>query len=202
MSTSTPATPLTTSQGTQATQGWKFNQIGLRVASLDKSLSFYTTILGMTEIVRLPMDTATIALLGYPAPAPQHDGGKGGLDAGMSALLRREGVLELVQPHSKPPRPPLTCAEQEHHPDLGLGLVKLCFTVPDLAGAMARFRDFHVEVVQEPGTMDGVEVIARAIGIAEPSTGEGNANAALWDMVKGIGFVKDPDGYLVEVVQY
>lgn len=67
-----------------ATHGWKFNQIGIRVSNMEASLSFYTKILGMKELVRMDFDTVNIALLAYPA-----DG-----DPGMFA---REGLLELIQ---------------------------------------------------------------------------------------------------------
>jgi len=69
-----------------ATQSWKLAQIGIRVSDLEKSLSFYKAVLGLTEITRFRGDTVTAAFLGYP------DGGPGTPET----LFHREGVLELL----------------------------------------------------------------------------------------------------------
>ena len=66
------------------THGWKFNQIGLRVTSMESSLAFYTKILGMKELARMDFETVNIALLAYPGE-------------GDTAMFAREGLLELVQ---------------------------------------------------------------------------------------------------------
>lgn len=97
----------------------------------------------------------------------------------------------MIQSSAKP------IASAEHHPDVGF--VKLCFTMPDRAAAMARLREYNVTVRKEAGSSDGMESIARAIGVESPSKGR---NKALWDLVKGIAFVEDPDGYLVELIPY
>ena len=67
------------------TRGWRFNQVGIRVSDLQKSLSFYQDVLGLKELVRMDLDTVKIWMLGYP------DNARPG-----ASMLDREGVLELV----------------------------------------------------------------------------------------------------------
>ena len=94
--------------------------------------------------------------------------------------------------HSKTP-----VANSSHHPEFGL--VKLCFTVPDLPACMDRMKAHNIKVLKDPGTVNGEEMVVTAIGSESPSKGR---NKALWEAVKGVGFVEDPDGYLIELVQY
>lgn len=69
------------------TAGFRMNHTGLRVASLEKSIDFYSSVFGMTELLRMPLDTVTIVFFGY-ADA---------LDADLPPFAR-QGVLELVCP--------------------------------------------------------------------------------------------------------
>jgi lactoylglutathione lyase len=67
------------------TKGFRLTHVGLRVADIDRSVSFYSGVFGMTELGRMPLDTTTVVFLGYPdASSPQ------------TPLFAREGVLELV----------------------------------------------------------------------------------------------------------
>ena len=88
-------------------------------------------------------------------------------------------------------------ANANHQPEFGL--VKLCFTVPDLAACMDRMKDYNVNVLKHAGVNEGEQVVATALGAESPSKGR---NKALWELVKGIAFVEDPDGYVIELVQY
>jgi catechol 2,3-dioxygenase-like lactoylglutathione lyase family enzyme len=67
--------------------GFRLNHVGLRVASIEKSVAFYTQVFGMEELARIPLDTVTIAFLGYNTP-----------ETAKIPLWAREGVLELVAP--------------------------------------------------------------------------------------------------------
>lgn len=216
-----------------STAGWKFNQIGIRVSDLEKSLFFYQAVLGMKELARMELDTLIIVLVGYPVAS----------EAGGNAMgpFNREGVLELIwnkvgradswdlltyssghglqTEKSGIPSPSLReitpCVQDlltptiivqnskkplsnsEEHPEFGL--IKLCLTVPDLAACMARLKEYNVPVIKQPGEDEGMDAVARAIGTESPAKGQ---NTALWQAVKGIGFVADPDAYVVELVQY
>jgi len=173
---------------TSPTRGWKFNQIGIRVANLERSVHFYETVLGMKQLARMAMDSLVFVLLGYPEGEAE-----GGAEGGGANIMARQGVLELVwSEHSQKP-----VTNASHHPEFGL--VKLCFTVPDLEACMARLKSFDVTVLKSPGTESGEELVARAVGAEDPAKGH---NKALWDLVRRVGFVEDPDGYLIELVEY
>ncbi|KIY01496.1 uncharacterized protein Z520_03048 [Fonsecaea multimorphosa CBS 102226] len=170
------------------TANYKFNQIGIRVSDLQRSLHFYQDVLGMKELGRMEFETVKICFVGYPEGAAGPDGTATG-----RSFLAREGVLELIwSEHSSKH---ITNANE--HP--GFGLIKLCFTVPDISACMKRMEDKGVKVLKQPGSPQGLEVAARATGAEMPEKGR---NQGLWKAVTGVGFVEDPDGYLIELVQY
>jgi lactoylglutathione lyase len=69
------------------TKGFRMNHIGIRVANLEKSIEFYSGVLGMQELHRMALDTVTVVFLGYPDPAGSE-----------TPVFAREGVLEIVCP--------------------------------------------------------------------------------------------------------
>lgn len=79
-----------------------------------------------------------------------------------------------------------------------LGLVKLCFLVPDLSGCLDRIKEYNVSVIKEPGATLGEELIARALGAAFDGR---ICDRALRESVSAVSFIEDPDGYLLELVQ-
>ncbi|EHY58846.1 hypothetical protein HRR83_001895 [Exophiala dermatitidis] len=167
---------------TSQTYRWKFNHVSIRVSDLDKSLFFYEVVLGMKRMTLLPFDDLTIVLLGYVA------------DSDGEALLAREGVLELV--HSKHSKPYATNAIR--HPELGLA--KLCFAVPNLEACMTRIKEYNVHIVKEPGSIEGEEEIAKALGAS--LSNHVICSRKLHESLQAVGFVEDPDGYLLELVQF
>jgi hypothetical protein len=72
-----------------ATKGWKFNQIGIRVSDLERSLAFYRDVLGLQEISRITSGVATVVFVGYPDGSPP------------DKVFSREGVLELMEVRRK-----------------------------------------------------------------------------------------------------
>ena len=68
--------------------GFRLHHIGLRVASLERSINFYSEVFGLQEIGRVPLDTVSIVFLGYVD--------REGPDV---PLFAREGVLELIGPN-------------------------------------------------------------------------------------------------------
>ncbi|OAP57572.1 lactoylglutathione lyase [Fonsecaea erecta] len=170
------------------TADYKFNQIGIRVSDLQRSLHFYQDVLGMKELGHMEFDTIKIWFVGYP----EKDAGAEG-SATKNPVLAREGVLELIWSENSLKN--ITNAND--HP--GFGLIKLCFTVPDISACMKRMEDNGVKILKQPGSPHGLDVAARAIGTEMPDQGK---NQGLWTAVTRVGFVEDPDGYLVEIVQY
>ncbi|EXJ70293.1 uncharacterized protein A1O5_06361 [Cladophialophora psammophila CBS 110553] len=170
------------------TSKYKFNQIGIRVSDLQRSLNFYQEVLGMKELARMEFDTVKIWFLGYPEDYAGTDGSGAG-----RSFLAREGVLELIW--SEHSRKHVTNSNDH----AGFGFIKLCFTVPDVSACMKRFEASGVKILKQPGSPHGLEIAAQAIGAEMPEKGR---NQGLWKAVTGAGFVEDPDGYLVELVQY
>ena len=64
---------------------------------------------------------------------------------------------------------------------------------------MAYVKAKGLKVLKDVGTQENTNVVSTALGCDGPETGR---NKALWDLVEGIGFFEDPDGYLVELVPY
>ncbi|EXJ67520.1 uncharacterized protein A1O5_09533 [Cladophialophora psammophila CBS 110553] len=164
--------------------GWVFNQSGIRVSNLEKSISFYQEVLGLSLLQKVQADTFTIAFMGYVP---------GGVD-NPGLELDREGIVELIWSETSGP---LITNSKTHD---GFGFIKLMFTVPDIMSAMEHMKKFGVKVLKYPGTTDeaSLDVVARAIG-AEPS-GKGR-NQGFWHFVGPIAFVEDPDGYYIELMQ-
>ena len=184
-----------------STQGWKFNQIGIRVSDLEKSLSFYKTVLGLEEINRFRADTVTVAFLGYP------DGG-----TAPEKLFRREGVLEVSQADHQVSRlvvigsqksfvdgcnqdPAELVTNTNRHP--GFGLIKLCFTVPDMKVALSRLKEHQVPILKEPGASKGLDLAADGLGISTDKS----INKLVWEAIDAVMFAQDPDEYLIELIQ-
>jgi len=118
----------------------------LRVGDLDKSIAFYTAILGMKLLRRkdFPDGKFTLAFLGYGDES-------------------ENTVLEL------------THNWDTSSYDLGEGYGHIAIGVEDVYGACEQIRQAGGEIVREPGPMKhGSTVLA---------------------------FVKDPDGYFIELLQ-
>ena len=118
----------------------------LRVGDLDKSIAFYTAILGMKLLRRkdFPDGKFTLAFLGY-------------------GEVYENTVLEL------------THNWDTSSYDLGEGYGQIAIGVEDVYGACEQIRQAGGEIVREPGPMKhGSTVLA---------------------------FVKDPDGYFIELLQ-
>lgn len=103
---------------------------GLRVSDLDRSLRFYTDVLGMTVAARLPHGTLTEVMLTF-----------GGAPGGPSLILLHDTAPGKA--------PPLT---------LGNGFDKVVLDMPDLAAIIARMRGADLPVGEAHGSM-GVKVL-------------------------------------------
>ncbi|KAM5374296.1 hypothetical protein ACJZ2D_006621 [Fusarium nematophilum] len=164
------------------TKGFRLTHVGLRVADIDRSISFYSGIFGMKELGRMPLDTVTIVFLGYAdSVAPD------------TPLFAREGVLELVCPKNSD----ATIDNSTDYP--GSRVVKLAFSVPDMGTAVEYIKSQNVKVVKEAGVAQGSEVAATFLGCETPDKG---FDKSLWEAAVAVPFVEDPDGYLIEIIPY
>ncbi|MET0364096.1 MAG: VOC family protein [Sphingobium sp.] len=104
--------------------------MGLRVSDLDRSIRFYTDILGMTVAGRLPHGTLTEVMLGF-----------GGTPGGPTVILMHD-----TAPGKSPPLV------------LGNGFDKIVLDVGNLAAVTARMRGADLPVGEVHGSM-GVKVL-------------------------------------------
>lgn len=152
-----------------ATRGFVFNHSMLRVKDPAKSLAFYSHVFGMRVLRKLDFPEMQFSL--YFLAKLESDAGVP-LDTGDRTMwtFRQTGILELTHNWG-------TEAQAEFHYHNGnaqpQGFGHICFSVPDLAAAVAWFDE------------NGVAFVKR------PDQGK----------MKNVAFVQDPDGYWIEIVE-
>ncbi|USP77090.1 glyoxalase family protein [Curvularia clavata] len=166
-------------------EGNKFCNTAIRVKNIDGSTSFYVGVLGMKELYRMALQNATLVWLGYPNCADDS-----------TPLSRREGVLELVAKK-------LTLEKDSHvddqHDHSNSHPIKLAFHVADLPQFMERVKQQNIKVLKEVGAAEAPEAVASFMGCTPTDL---KSDAVVWESLKEVCFVEDPDGYLVEIVPY
>lgn len=75
----------------------------------------------------------------------------------------------------------------------------MAFSVPDLSACVSRLKEHGVQILKEAGTSDGGEEVAQALGFESPNEGR---NKGVWEFIQGVAFARDPDGYILELIQY
>lgn len=152
------------------TQNYIFNHTMLRVRDPEVSLDFYSRVLGMKLLRKVDFNEWKFSLyfLAMIKGEPLKEGATDEERARFTAAL--SGVLELTHNHGTE-----TSAETPYHngntEPRGFG--HICFSVPDIKAACARF-----EILGVP---------------FQKKLGEGG--------MKNIAFIKDPDNYWVEIIE-
>jgi len=148
------------------TQDYVFNHTMLRVKDPKRSLDFYTRVLGMRLLRKVDFPEAKFSLL-FLAMVKN-----GGLpedtSARMSYTFGRESVLELT--HNWGTENDDSQYHNGNKDPRGFG--HICFSVPDIEAACARFESLGVTFVKR-----------------------------LDKGMKHVAFISDPDDYWVEIVQ-
>lgn len=151
------------------TQDYIFGHTMLRIKDPEKSLDFYTRVLGMRLLRRFdfPEMKFTLYFLGMAPDAsdvPADDGERA------THVFSQKAMLELTHNWGTEDDPDASYHSGNEEPK---GFGHLGFTVPDVYRACERLEKLGVEFVKkiDDGTM------------------------------KGLAFVKDPDGYWVEILQ-
>ena len=153
------------------TQQYVFNHSMLRVKDPQRSLDFYTRVMGMRLLRKLdfPEMRFTLYFLAMIDAAeagdvPQAD------DRRTTWMFSQKAVLELTHNWGTENDP-----EQSYHNGNAepQGFGHIAFSVPDVYRASERLEKLGVEFVKKPD--DG--------------------------KMKGLAFVKDPDGYWIEILQ-
>ena len=160
--------PGVAAQAPAETSGFVFNHTMLRVKDIEKSLDFYTRVLGFRLVDKRDFPEAAFSLyflaLVDPAQIPADDAAR---HQWMKSI---PGVLELTHNHGTE-----NDAEFAYHNGNTDPRVfgHICISVPDVRAACARFE--ALEVPFQKRLQDG--------------------------RMNHLAFVKDPDGYWVEVIQ-
>lgn len=155
-----------------ATEGYVFNQTMLRIKSPQRTLDFYTRVMGMTLVRRLDFEEMQFSL--YFLAAIDSDELKhwsaNSTDTRTIETFSRPAMLELTHNWGDEEDQKLQYHNGNDEPK---GFGHIGFAVPDLAAACARFETLDVPFVKRPG--DG--------------------------KIKQIAFIQDPDGYWIEIFQ-
>lgn len=164
-----------------ATKDWVMQQTMFRVKDPKRSLDFYTQVLGMQLITtaEFPQWGFSVFFVGYPpekdlGPVPEDDSEK------FAYCMRVPGCIELTWNHGSETEEGDRIYNTGNSDTTGStdgsavkgGFGHIGITVPDVYAACQRFKDMGAEFQKSP-----------------------NAGG-----MKGLAFIKDPDGYLVEVL--
>ena len=164
------AIPGVTAKPDVATADFVFNHTMLRVKDIEKSLDFYTRVLGFRLVDKRDFPEAAFSLyfLAYvPAgvQVPQDDAERRLWMAGIP------GVLELTHNHGTENQDGPVYHDGNSDPR---GFGHICVSVPELEAACVRFEELGVPFQKRLN--DG--------------------------RMKSLAFIKDPDGYWVEIIQF
>lgn len=160
--------PGVTAHPDDACKRFVFNHTMLRVKDAQKSLDFYTRVLGFTLVEKRDFEQAKFSLyflvLADRADIPEDD------EARTRWMKSVPGVLELTHNHGTESQADFTYHSGNSDPR---GFGHICLSVPDVHVACARFEKLGVPFQKR---------------LADGS-------------MKSLAFIKDPDGYWVEIIQ-
>ncbi|KAI4627415.1 uncharacterized protein J4E87_003978 [Alternaria ethzedia] len=165
-----------------STAEYRLNHLMTRIKDPEKSLKFYCDCLGMHVVFIFNAGPFTIYYLG-----PR--------DSGMSTLGTSKGLLELY--YIPADAATSYTSGNDYSNPAGIGFGHIGFTVPDVPEALERIKSFGYEVIKP---LD--EAKEEQMGLpAEAVEGKhGTVQDGYKHVFKQLAFVKDPDGYWVEIV--
>ena len=144
------------------TRGYVMNQTMLRIKDPQRSLDFYSRVLGMTL-------EFSLYFMGYVTeddePIPD------GAEARAAYAFRQKAMIELTHNWGTESDDDFPGYHDGNDEPRGFGHIGL--SVPDVYAACKRFEELGVEFVKHPD--DG--------------------------KMKGLAFIKDPDGYWIEILE-
>ncbi|KAJ5648146.1 hypothetical protein N7490_004518 [Penicillium lividum] len=179
------------------TTGFKLNHMMMRIQDPVRSLHFYIELLGMRTVFVMNTGPFTIYYLGYPkTPEHQEDPVKFGEEI-FANLAHTLGLLELYHIHGTEHEPAGLYSTGNQPPNLGLG--HLGFTVPDVKKTLEYLKLHGVEVEKDLGAATR-ESIPLSQWEAQRGIGLGAVHPAYQTIFEQIAFVRDPDGYTIELV--
>ncbi|KAF8053926.1 Glyoxalase/Bleomycin resistance protein/Dihydroxybiphenyl dioxygenase [Lyophyllum atratum] len=169
------------------TLGYRLNHLMLRIKNPEKSLRFYKEGFGLRTIFTFNTGLWTIYYLGHPNHATESS------TEMISTLGTRKGLLELYHvPHD------VQASYATGNEPGALGFGHVGFTVPDVAAALERLRKVvpELEIIKPLGEAEfGGMGVPGKDGREQDIVEEGYKA-----VFRQLAFVKDPDGYWVELV--
>lgn len=131
--------PGVTAQPDLGTHGFVFNHTMLRVKDIEKSLDFYTRILGFSLVEKRDFPEAEFSLyflaLVNPAEIPQEDAAR------TEWMKSIPGILELTHNHGTEKQADFAYHNGNAEPR---GFGHICVSVPDIVAACERFEQLGV----------------------------------------------------------
>lgn len=151
-------------------EGFVYNHTMLRVKDPVKSLAFYTGVMGMTLLRHSRYPDAKFDLYFLAKLTKEERENLPNREDLVAYVSRQRGILELTHNYGTEQDPEFAYHNGNSEPR---GFGHICFSVPNLADAVAWFDQNGVVFQKRPE--DG--------------------------SMKDIAFIKDPDGYWVEIIE-
>ncbi|KAF2661465.1 Glyoxalase/Bleomycin resistance protein/Dihydroxybiphenyl dioxygenase [Lophiostoma macrostomum CBS 122681] len=165
-----------------ATAEWRLNHLMLRIKDPEKSLRFYNDCFGLHVVFIFNVGPWTIYYLG-----PR--------DVEISSLGTSKGLLELY--HIPSDSSFSYTSGNDYTTPSGIGFGHIGFTVPDVAAALERVKSFGFEVIKP---LEEAKEETMGVPSAVVSGQAGEVQEGYKNVFRQLAFVKDPDGYWVEIV--
>lgn len=153
-----------------ATGEFIMSQTMLRIRDPDKSLAFYRDVLGMTLLNRFDFPEMKFSLYFVGYLRPEDGALPDDKAARAEFTFRQRGAVELTHNHGTESDASFVGYHNGNSDPRGFGHIGI--TVPDVYAACERFEQLGVEFAKRPD--DG--------------------------KMKGLAFIKDPDGYWIEIL--
>lgn len=159
-----------TATATEPTGDFIMSQTMMRIRDPEKSLAFYRDVLGMTLLNRFDFPDMKFSL--YFVGYLRAEDGELPQDPAARAefTFRQRGAIELTHNHGTESDATFAGYHNGNSDPRGFGHIGI--TVPDVYAACERFEQLGVEFAKRPD--DG--------------------------KMKGLAFIKDPDGYWIEIL--
>ncbi|KAL2414839.1 hypothetical protein ABEF94_003427 [Exophiala dermatitidis] len=190
---------------TDPTIGYKLNHMMLRIRDPGASLHFYIDLMGMRTVFTMNVGPFTIYYLGYPQ-TEAHRTNLPLFGAETAANLQHTlGLLELYHVHGSEVQDKDYYATGTGNVPPHLGFGHLGFTVPDVPKALDRLKSHGVPVLKDLGvaTRESIPIsdweVQRGVGVEVMGT-DTEIHGEYKKVFEKIAFVRDPDGYIVELV--
>lgn len=169
MSFSTEIYPGVCAQPNAASNGFVFNHSMLRIKDPAVSLDFYTRVFGMRVLRKLDFPEMKFSLY-FLQRAASDEAAPEDVGERTAWTFAQRGILELTHNWGTE-----TDADFKYHDGNAQpqGFGHICFSVPDLDGAVRWFDENQVVYVKRPEQ----------------------------GKMKDVAFIKDPDGYWIEIVE-